>query len=443
VSVWRRGFGLGALALGLLALAGCSLFDSSENEVPLPGQRLSVLALEPAITADPELQDITVALPTPIPNADWPQSGGIATHATQHLDVPGDLSLAWRTNIGTGSNDDARIVSSPIVAGGRVFAMDANGVISALDAGSGKLAWEFDPRPEDDEGGFGGGLAFAGDRLFATTGYGAVLALDPANGKVIWQQPLGVPIRAAPAISGERLFVVSYDNQTWALNALDGGILWSHAGIAETARLLGAASPAVERDVVVVPYSSGELYALRVDNGRVAWSEALNPVLLGAEGIAGLNTINGSPVIDGGLVYAISHGGRLAALDLQSGNSIWEQSLSGLNTPWLAGDFIYLVTADGQVLCLSRERGRIRWVQPLPNFEDPEDRDQPITWSGPILISNRLLLVASSGDAVLLSPFDGRVEQQFVLPAGVRVAPVAAGGAVYVLTESADLIALR
>jgi hypothetical protein len=79
----------------------------------------------------------------------------------------------------------------------------------------------------------------------------------------------------------------------------------------------------------------------------------------------------------------------------------------------------------------------------LPNFEDPEDRDEPISWSGPILISNRLLLVASSGDAVLLSPFDGRVEHQFVLPAGVRVAPVAAGGTVYILTENADLIALR
>lgn len=440
-------FGKAVLVAALLAagLSGCDYLSSiGESEPPpLPGQRLSVLQLEPTIAPDPEIQDVSVRLPPPYPNADWPQLGGSANRAMHHLEAPPVLQPVWSVNIGAGSSDEARIVTPPVVAGGVVFAMDAEGVISALSANSGKLLWELDPRPEDDDGGFGGGLAFSGNRLFAVTGYGDVLGLEPSSGKVVWRRPLLVPMRAAPVVSGERVFVVSYDNQTWALDGRNGEVIWQHAGIVETARLLGAASPAVERDTIIVPYSSGEIYALRVDTGRVIWSEALSAPQLGAEGLAGLNTINGSPVIDRDVVFAISHGGRLAALDLATGSRRWDQALSGQNTPWVAGDFLFVVAADGEVVCLSRDRGRVRWVRALPNFEDPEDREGPISWSGPILLSDRLVLVSSNGLAVAISPYDGAVLGQSALPDGVYVAPVAAGGTVYVLTEGADIVALR
>ena len=51
--------------------------------------------------------------------------------------------------------------------------------------------------------------------------------------------------------------------------------LWSHNGIPETAGLLGGASPAVEGEIVIVAYTSGELFALRVENGRAVWSDNL------------------------------------------------------------------------------------------------------------------------------------------------------------------------
>lgn len=443
---FRQGVLAAALGLAIVGLAGCDTvsgwFDSKEK-TPLPGDRVSILALEPQISPDPEIQDVSVVLPKPYANANWPQAGGAPDRAMHHLEAPEVLRTAWVSNIGEGSSEDTRIVSPPIVADGHVFAMDAGGVISALEVGSGKRVWRFDPRPEDDDGGFGGGLAYSGNRLFAVSGYGDVFGLDPATGKMAWKQPLAVPIRAAPVVSGGRVIVVSYDNQTWALDGRDGAVLWTHAGLAETARLLGAASPAVEHDVVVVPYSSGEIYALRIENGRVAWSEALTAAQVGIESLASLNTINGSPVIDRGLVFAISHGGRLAAFDLRSGNRVWEQALSGVNTPWVAGDFLFVVTADSDVVCLSRDKGRIRWVHSLPSFENPESHKGQITWSGPILVSDRLVLVASNGLAVSLSPYDGHVLGQIELPGGARVAPIAAGGSLYVLTENADVVALR
>ena len=414
------------------------------NEAPpLPGERLSVLALEGTIEPDPRIADLDVRLPRPYINETWPQSGGYPDHAMHHLAGGDRLLPLWQTDIGEGSGDDGRILTTPVIAGGRIFAIDAIAEISAFDAENGKLLWRIDPRLEGgEEDGFGGGLAYAAGSLFVATGFGHVLALDPSNGAERWRQDIGIPMRAAPVIAGGRIFVVTYDNQLWALSATDGAVQWSNAGIAETAGLLGAATPAVDNDIVIAPYSSGELLALRVENGRTMWSDSLGAQRPGAGSLAALNDINGSPVIDRGVVYAISHGGRLVAIDVRTGSRVWEKDISGLNTPWIAGEYLFVVTVDGDVVCLSRRNGRVKWVHSLPRFVDGSHAE-PIFWNGPLLLSDRLIVLGSNGDALAISPYSGRLLGRLEMPHGVRVAPVAANGTLYVLTDDGDLVALR
>ena len=414
------------------------------NEAPpLPGERLSVLALEGTIEPDPRIADLDVRLPRPYINETWPQSGGYPDHAMHHLAGGDRLLPLWQTDIGEGSGDDGRILTTPVIAGGRIFAIDAIAEISAFDAENGKLLWRIDPRLEGgEEDGFGGGLAYAAGSLFVATGFGHVLALDPSNGAERWRQDIGIPMRAAPVVAGGRIFVVTYDNQLWALSATDGAVQWSNAGIAETAGLLGAATPAVDNDIVIAPYSSGELLALRVENGRTMWSDSLGAQRLGAGSLAALNDINGSPVIDRGVVYAISHGGRLVAIDVRTGSRVWEKDISGLNTPWIAGEYLFVVTVDGDVVCLSRRNGRVKWVHSLPRFVDGSHAE-PIFWNGPLLLSDRLIVLGSNGDALAISPYSGRLLGRLEMPHGVRVAPVAANGTLYVLTDDGDLVALR
>ncbi len=436
-----------AVVLAGAALSGCGLTDEwlgYTEAPPLPGQRLSVLALESTIEPDPRIANLDVRLPKPYFNKSWPQAGGYPDHAMHHLAGRERLAPLWRSSIGEGSGDDGRILSTPVVANGRVFTIDSAAEISAFEVTSGERLWRLDVRLEDGEkDGFGGGLALAHGRLFVSTGFGHVLALDPASGAELWRENIGIPMRAAPVVVGERLFAITYDNQLWALSAVDGEVQWSHSGISETAGFLGAAVPAVGSDIVIAPYSSGELLALRVENGRTIWTDSLGAQRPGTGSLAALNDINGSPVIDRGVAYAISHGGRLVAIDLRTGSRVWEQDIAGLNTPWIAGEFIFVMTVDGDVVCLTKRNGRVRWVQSLPRFEDSEERDEPVFWNGPLLLSDRLIVLGSNGDALAISPYSGRLLGKLELPHSVRVAPIAANGTVYILTDDGDLIALR
>ncbi len=435
-----------AVASLVFALGACDLLPDYLGEPegpPLPGERISVLALERAPEPDERIADLEVRLPRPTVNLSWPQSGGYADHAMHHIAAPGPLARVWSVNAGESDSEGRGLMAPPIVADGHVYIFDAESTISAHDALTGRRIWEAGALPDDEEDdAFGGGIAYGSGRIFAATGVGEIVAFDASNGSEIWRVAVGAPIRSSPTLSEGRLFVVSYDNQLFALSALDGRMLWTHSGIAENAQLLGTASPAVAGGLVVTAYSSGELFALRADNGRVAWSDTLSfGRRMGASTV--LSDINGSPVIDRDRVYAVNFSGRLVAISLRTGDRLWDQEVSGVQTPWIAGDFLFLLTTDGDVLCLSRRDGRIRWVRSLPRYEDPEDREDPIYWTGPILVSDRLIVVGSNGQAVSISPYTGRLLGQIELPDGVDVPPAVANGTVYVLTNEGDLVALR
>jgi len=432
-----------ALIVALGACERITEYVEGTQDVSLPGERISVIALQRTLQPDPRVADISVRLPRPYVNEDWPQAGGHPTHAMHHLTLGDTPSQAWRVSVGRGAGDLVRLTAVPIVAGNRVFILDSEGSVAAHRVDNGQRVWRYNIVPKDeDRGAIGGGLGYAGGILYVATGYGEAIAMLAESGAEIWRRNVGVPLRGAPTVVNGRLFTVTNDNQLYALNIEDGGVAWTHIGIAEDAGIIGAASPAVGSGVVVAPYSSGELVALRVENGRLLWADSLTRTRR-ATPLAELNDINGSPVIDRDIVIAVGHAGDMVAIDLRSGTRLWEQEIASLQTPWVAGDFVFVVTTEAQIVCLARNTGRIRWVRQLPRYEDEERRREAIEWSGPVLASDRLIVVSSRGDGIAVSPYSGDILGQLELPDGASLSPVVAGGTIYVLTDDGDLLAYR
>ena len=94
-------------------------------------------------------------------------------------------------------------------------------------------------------------------------------------------------------------------------------------------------------------------------------------------------------------------------------------------------------------MCLTRDDGRVRWATELPRYENPEKKKDPITWAGPVLAGDRLIVVASTGEALSVSPYTGQALGRSEFPDGVFLDPVVADDTLFVLTDEADLIALR
>ena len=453
-----------APVLAAAVLSGCdtldSVFGSNEDDVILPGTRISILALERELRPNIETVNTRIILPQPEDTAVWPGAGGFSHHAMHHLVIGDAPQRVWSSNIGAGSDLRNRVFAEPVVGDGTIYTMDADGVISAFDAGTGRRGWRRDTIPDREKSGFiggikniggffghapaflGGALALAQGRLFATTGAAEVLAFDAASGAEVWRSRVEAPVRAAPVVNGGRVFVITVENQVVTLAADDGRQLWTYSGISTPTILLGGTAPAVDGGVAVVAFTSGELIALRTDTGAVLWNESVVTVRR-TEAAASLPDIAARPVIDSGRVFAVGQSGLLVAIDLRTGRRAWESPVPGIYQPWVAGDFLYAVTIDSEVVCIDARSGRILWVTQLPRFEDEDDEDDRIIWAGPALASDRLILLGSNGRALSLSPYTGAVLGQIDLRDGTTLAPVFANATMFVLDDDGDLTAYR
>jgi outer membrane protein assembly factor BamB len=427
----------------LLALPACGDWLGDPAKTPLPGERIAVLSLSQKLKVDTKVADLQVRLPRPFVNDDWPQSGGDTNHAMHHLAADGKLARLWNVNIGTGSDSERQILAQPVIVGNRIYTMDVEAEVRSMDVSSGELLWRTKLAPDDDDDGIlGGGLALSGGKLYVTTGFAQLIALNAATGKILWRRSLSGPMRSGPTVSDGRVFAVTVANELFALSVDDGHTLWTHIGITEVAGLLGGGSPAVEGDIVVAPFSSGEIVALRVQNGRVVWSDSLS-ALRRTDPVSSIAHIKGRPVIDRGRVYVVGHSNRTVAIDIASGSRVWEQPIGGVSSPWIAGDYIYLISNEGELICLLRKDGRVRWIRPLPQFEDEEDKEDPIRWSGPVLAGDRLLAVGSNGRVWSVSPYTGALLGSIDVSGPVAISPAIANQTLFLLTDDAELIAFR
>ena len=327
-------FRFALLAAAALAACGCGVFKKKGPSTPVLGQRIAVLTGEGDVTVDPATATLPMSLPDQVANAEWTQSGGSATKSMGHLALGNALGRAFSIQAGRGSSLTERLAAAPIVAGGRAFTIDTEGTVRAFDAPTGAQIWA--SQTPTERGGerslYGGGVAYDKGRIFATNGIGYVAAFDERNGGLIWKVRPGGPLRGAPTVANDAVYVISQDNQLYSLKEADGSTNWNAQASLEVAGVFGSASPAVGQGTVVAGFSSRELNAYRYEHGRQVWQDALQRTSIRTS-VSSLSDIDADPVIDNGQVIAVGQGGRMVALDLITGQRQWEINVAGIATP--------------------------------------------------------------------------------------------------------------
>lgn len=443
----------------MILLAGCGIFGGGDKKpkTPVLGQRTPVLTSETGAEVDAGLADVAVEAPPAEVNTAWTQPGGNAAKSMGHPALGASISRAWTADV-AGSDKRVRLAAAPIVADGRVYVIDTRATLRAFSTATGREEWTTRVGAEKDlKGGlsflsdeytgssgslFGGGVSFDNGRLYATNGLGDVAAIDATNGSTLWRVRPGGPLRGAPTVAGGQLYVVSQDNQIFALSAEDGKTIWNEAATIEVTGVFGVAAPAVAQGTVVAGFSSGELTAYRYENGRPVWQDALSRTSISTS-VASLSDIDADPVIDQGRVYALGQGGRMVAMELVTGQRLWELNIAGISTPWVAGEWIYVVTDEAKLFCIARVNGRVRWMTQLKRWRDEKDKKGPVTWTGPILAGNRLILANTRGEMIEVALADGRVTGEREVGNAVNLPPVVADNTLYILDSKGKLTAWR
>ncbi len=430
---WRK-LGFAVLALG--ALASCK----GNNNSILPGERLAIrpqLQVENAAAA--------ISLGAPVSNANWLQDGFSANHMVPNLALAASPALRWSVDIGKGNSDRSRITSSPVIANGTVYTLDAGGQVQASEAASGAMLWQADITPLGEQSGaegFGGGLALDGRSLYVTTGFGELLSLDAGSGAVNWRYPFDAPLRGGPTVSAGRVFVMAANDVAYAIDGARGKLSWSQRGPQGTGPVtMGGSSPAVSGQNVVLPFSSGRTFGATT-GGTKRWESDINAGRL-SDVRALIGGLPGAPVITGGRIYAANASGQIAALRLTNGTEIWSVPAGATDSAVVIGGSVFVVSDTSQLMRIDAASGRVIWAAQLPEYAKPEKRKGFIAHYGPIVAGGQVIVAGTDGRLRFFDPVSGAASASLDLPGGAASAPVVAAGVLYVVNQKGKLLAFQ
>lgn len=406
-----------------------------QKEEHLAGKRVPIVAAMDKSPGELASAEQPVSVPAPRQNEAWASPGGEPSNAPGNVALNRAVKEAWSITIGKGSNLHGRLTSSPIVYDGRVYALDATGTVSAVSASGGSLVWKASVAPEGqkvDTGGYGGGLAVDGGKLFVTSGFGTVTAFEPVSGKIVWQKNLEVPLRAAPGAIADRVIVITTEGEVKCLSEVDGAEIWSYRGLPQRASLAASSAPAIDGDTIAVPFPSGDLVTIKLSTGQMLWSETLARTT----SANGVNPFADAarPLIYGGYVYGVGSGGKMVAMHETTGERLWANNVSSNQPPAIAGDTLWVIDITGSMVAVSRTDGKILWTAKLPAAK---------VWSGPLIAGGLAWAISDEGRLVGVDAAIGKVATELSLGSKTLIAPVAAQGRMFVLTDKARLIGLN
>jgi len=444
---------LGALiACGLYALSSCASLPipdfgrtkKAEATAAEKAGRVNLAIGAQPLEADPAYVDTAIILPETQTISAWPQAGYSASKVIGHVDAALGLEVDWRVKAAQGTDRKRALTSAPVSDGENIYLLDGDQRVKSFSVETGARNWnvQLESGRRRDKRGVGGGVAVSGDTLIVASGFGFVAALSAVDGSQKWRRDLSAPVNGAPTIKDGQIYVVTQNNEIFGMSLATGEVEWSDQAIAESARVLASPSVAAVEDLVVAPYSSGEVIAYLNANGRRLWNEGLSRAGRFTP-ISAINDIASRPILSQGVVYAASQSGLLVAIDGRTGRRIWAQNIGSVHAPAVIGQYIFIAGVEGQLACLDINTGAVIWASQLDKFSSRNKKKGRITYAGPIIANGRILLTSSTGNLIAFSPQTGEETARVKLGDKVFLEPIVVGNRLIILTDEGRLIAIR
>ena len=272
------------------------------------------------------------------------------------IDPVATIENPWTTDAGSGIGRHW-LVLAPAVANGRLYVADARGRVSAFDAANGRSVWR-----TDTDADITGGVGVGGGWVLTGTEDGEVIALAADTGEIAWRTRLTSEVLSRPQVADGHVVVRTLDGKLVGLEAGSGTQRWSYEGSVPSLTVRGTGSPVVVSGIPITGFDNGRLVAVRGDSGEVLWEASVSDPR-GRSELERLADIDTEPVAVDGVVYAASYERAVAAFEVETGQPLWRSDLASRTALAADADLVFVADRDGSVHALDRLTGTSVWTE--------------------------------------------------------------------------------
>ncbi|MBP9722528.1 MAG: outer membrane protein assembly factor BamB [Gammaproteobacteria bacterium] len=334
----------------------------------------------------------------------------------------------WSEKVGGGDYSEY-LKLKPLALDSQIVTIDGRGTVQARNSLTGKLIWKNNLNKKVNSG-----VSGNSEKLFIGFADGNIAALDATSGKLLWQHPLDKNILSSSFYDSKNVYVQTTDGTLSSLDGLTGKLNWEYKVLVPDLTLYATSSPIVWGNMVIAGFSNGKIMAFNKATGNPEWDYQI-ATPNGRSNIQRMVDINASPVVNGGVLYAVSYQGNMVAVDLNNGAELWKFSLSSINDFTVNYKHIYVSDTEGTVWALNRDNGRVLWQQNNLHMRE---------LSGTNFLEDTIVVGDYAGYFHGLANNHGGIIARGKLGgSGIRVAPLVKNDIMYILDNSGRLAAYK
>ena len=191
----------------------------------------------------------------------------------------------------------------------------------------------------------------AGDGLVFFVEDGEMVAVHATDGSRAWTTPLEDDLAAAPTWANGWLLVATNSGAIVALRAADGHEIWRRDLL-----VMAHAPIAVSADHVYVPLDNTHVQALQIETGEPVWDRRLGGIPTDILALDDRLFVGAS---DGYFYCLITETGRV--------DWRWHTGAASIGLPAVDEHRVYFVALDNAARALNRSNGVQQWMQLLKN----------------------------------------------------------------------------
>lgn len=312
---------------------------------------LAALLLAGCGTTTPSWNPMSWSIPAP--SLDFITGRGAAKKPgpLPALTPSANASIAWQASVGR-----ARPGLAPAITARAIYAAAQDGTIVRVDPATGATAWRISAGMPLHAG------PGADDTLVAVgTDKGDVLAFDP-DGKPLWTARVSSEVLSPPVVFEGVVVVVSGDGRIFGLSGADGKTKWVHARTHPPLTVRNAAGGLASRGGVFLGQPGGRLLAMDSQTGTVGW-EGVVASPRGATELERIADVTSRPVIEERQACAVAFQGRLACFEIVRGSLGWTRDVSSLTGIAADASSFYVADDKDAVHALDKSTGASLWKQ--------------------------------------------------------------------------------
>ena len=402
--------------------------------------RISVLSYTTDLSASQELDLNEIVLSQPIEVNYWSQSGQNPQNNLPH--IFSNIRFENKKKI-LKDNGSATNTIQPIYFEENLCNVSTKGILRCINLEIDEIKFEIDLRVDSEENYeiIRGGIAYFDEKIVLVDGYGQVKVISSLDGSIIWEKNINLPILSAPIIYRGYIYFITLNNKIYALSLTDGNIKWSFQTIFDDKKSLFSGVPAAVENIIIAPFSNGEVIAFIYDSGNIIWTENVSKI--SSLSNFDIKDIAANPIISDGKAYTLSSNGRLIATNIINGSSAWSLEISGSNSPLVSNMQLYVIDNEARLICANKISGEIYWITQLEKNKNGRKNGKSNNWIGPFLINGILYALSSHGEIVSVSPLSGEFfSSKNINISGISINPVVVSKNIFIMDNKSNVYKL-